>query len=171
MTAVDLKALREGWGYEVKLAELVRLRMLQSEAKTRATFHRNPGAPPWSPFPAPTGSEANSGTSEGKSGTSPPNSGTSTANDGTSEQSLPLAVLALQRSRKASSDVVNQAILKFCRVRFLTVQEIASLIQRSLARVSNHYLPRLLESGKLEPRHASKHHPGQAYRTRKEGNP
>jgi hypothetical protein len=108
-------------------------------------------------FPTPTGSEANGGTSA--------------ANDATSERTLPAVVLELQRSRKADPELVDQAILALCRDRFLTAQEIAGAIQRSLARVSNHYLPRLLESGRLEPRHASKHHPGQAYRTQEEDTP
>lgn len=152
-----------------KLAELVRLRLLESEGKTRATVYRIPGAAPLPQFPALTGSAANSGTSEANGGTSQPNGGTLAANGGTSEQSLPPAILALQSKRKAPPALVDRAILELCRDSFLTAQEIAGLIQRSLARVSNHYLPRLMESGKLEPRHASRHHPGQAYRTRKEG--
>lgn len=139
-------------GAVFELAELGRLRLLESEGKTRATVYRISGVASLPLFPAPTGSEANGGTSA--------------ANDGTSEQSLPDAVLELQRSRKAAPELVDQAILALCRDRFLTAQEIAGLIKRSIARVSNHYLPRLLESGRLEPRHASRHHPGQAYRAR-----
>jgi hypothetical protein len=132
-------------GAVFELAELGRLRLLESEGKTRATVYRISGVASLPLFPAPTGSEANGGTSE---------------------QSLPDAVLELQRSRKAAPELVDQAILALCRDRFLTAQEIAGLIKRSIARVSNHYLPRLLESGRLEPRHASRHHPGQAYRAR-----
>ncbi|MFN9622509.1 MAG: RNA-binding domain-containing protein [Cyanobacteriota bacterium] len=161
-----------------KLAELGRLRLLESEGKTRATVYRISGAALLPLFPAPTGSEANDGTllpndgtSAANDGTLPPNGGTSAANDGTSERTLPAVVLELQRSRKADPELVDQAILALCRDRFLTAQEIAGAIQRSLARVSNHYLPRLLESGRLEPRHASKHHPGQAYRTQEEDTP
>lgn len=154
-----------------KLAELGRLRLLESEGKTRATVYRISGVASLPLFPAPTGSEANGGTSAANDGTLPPNGGTSAASDGTSEQSLPDAVLELQRSRKAAPELVDQAILALCRDRFLTAQEIAGLIKRSIARVSNHYLPRLLESGRLEPRHASRHHPGQAYRAREEVTP
>jgi hypothetical protein len=153
-------------GAVFELAELGRLRLLESEGKTRATVYRISGVASLPLFPAPMGSEANGGTSAANDGILPPNGGTSAASDGTSEQSLPDAVLELQRSRKAAPELVDQAILALCRDRFLTAQEIAVLIKRSIARVSNHYLPRLLESGRLEPRHASRHHPGQAYRAR-----
>lgn len=154
-----------------KLAELVRLRLLESEGKTRATVYRIPGAPAGSPSKASIDPEANSGTSTASSGTPSADSGTWPSDDGSPRPSWSAALWLVQQTKKAPTELVDQAIVDVCRGQFRTTQEIAGLINRSIARVSNHYLPRLLESGRLEPRHASRHHPGQAYRTSEETEP
>jgi len=149
-----------------KLAELVRLRLLESEGKTRATVYRISGGVSLSPPRASTDQGVNSGTFTESSGTPGPDDGTLASTDGTPGAAFSISLWLVQQRKKAPTELVDQAILDACRDQFRTAQEIANLIQRSLARVSNHYLPRLLESGRLEPRHASRHHPGQAYRTR-----
>jgi predicted HTH transcriptional regulator len=154
-----------------KLTELGRLRLLESEGKTRATVYRIPGAVPLSPSKASTDPGANSGTFSASSGTPGADDGTLASSDGTPGQAFSVPLWLVRQEKRSHTELVDLAILDVCRGQFRTTQEIAGLIKRSLARVSNHYLPRLLESGRLEPRHPSRHHPGQAYRTREEDAP
>jgi ATP-dependent DNA helicase RecG len=67
---------------------------------------------------------------------------------------------------KASRNIVEETILKLCSGRFLTVRNLAELLDRDSNTLLNHYLKDMVERGVLELRFADKTHPQQAYRTK-----
>lgn len=72
----------------------------------------------------------------------------------------------VRSSRRAKPAVVQATILALCRGRYLTVRELANLLQRQPGTLRDSYLTSLLESGKLELRYPERpNHPDQGYRT------
>jgi hypothetical protein len=67
---------------------------------------------------------------------------------------------------KAPRSIVEETILKLCGGRFLTVRNLAELLNRDSNALLNHYLKDMVERGILELRFADKTHPQQAYRTK-----
>jgi ATP-dependent DNA helicase RecG len=67
---------------------------------------------------------------------------------------------------KAPQNVVRETILKLCGGRFLTVRNLAELLNRDSNALLNHYLKDMVERGVLELRFEDKTHPQQAYRTK-----
>lgn len=63
--------------------------------------------------------------------------------------------------------VVEDTIIKLCNGDFLTVRNLAELLNRDSNSLLNHYLKDMVASGGLELRFADKpNHPQQAYRTK-----
>lgn len=168
-----------------KLAELVRLRLLDSEGKTRATVYRPRLAAPLPLFQT-TPTRANAPTSAPNATTSDPNatsSGASATTLGTNATTSPAPDLPLREKgrpaleqlrtrQRAPRHIVDAAILEVCRGHHLTPQQIAQAIGRHYDTVRGRYLPDLVAAGKLEPLHPNaKHHPSQAYQTREESSP
>jgi ATP-dependent DNA helicase RecG len=68
---------------------------------------------------------------------------------------------------KAPRSVVEETIVKLCSGHFLTVRNLAELLDRDSNALLNHYLKGMVERGVLELRFADKlNHPQQAYRTK-----
>ena len=67
---------------------------------------------------------------------------------------------------KTPRNVVEETILKLCGGRFLTVRNLAELLNRDSNALLNHYLKDMVERGVLELRFEDKTHPQQAYRTK-----
>ena len=61
---------------------------------------------------------------------------------------------------------VKKTILKLCETRFLTVRNLADLLDRDSNSLLNHYIKVMVEQGALELRFTDKTHPQQAYRTK-----
>jgi ATP-dependent DNA helicase RecG len=73
-----------------------------------------------------------------------------------------------RRQRASDTERLAAAIVAACAAGWLTVDEIAVAVGRSVTYVRNAYLPKLVASGRLEQRFAGKaRHRGQAYRARK----
>ena len=62
--------------------------------------------------------------------------------------------------------MVEETILKLCEERFLTVRNLAELLNRDSNALLNHYLRDMVERDVLELRFEDKTHPQQAYRTK-----
>jgi hypothetical protein len=71
---------------------------------------------------------------------------------------------------KAPQDVVRETIVKLCEGRFLTVRNLADLLDRDSNSLLNHYLKHMVAVGVLELRFEDKTHPQQAYRTKVSSN-
>ena len=79
-----------------------------------------------------------------------------------------LATLAepVRRKKRAPRRLVEEVIVELCAERFLTIQQIASLLARSPETVRVHYVNPMVRSGRLKPRYPDQmNHPNQAYRT------
>lgn len=88
---------------------------------------------------------------------------------GTPYEALNQKVFSLLKGKKrASPDLIRQAILIICENDFVPVEEIATMLRRSRDSVSVHYISSMVKEGLLELRYPEKiSHPHQAYRTRK----
>jgi ATP-dependent DNA helicase RecG len=68
---------------------------------------------------------------------------------------------------KSPRIVVEETIAKLCNSRFLTVRNLAELLDRDQNALLNHYLKKMVDGKILELRFADKlNHPQQAYRTK-----
>ena len=85
------------------------------------------------------------------------------------DQSLPhmSAVQIVQQGKKAPKELVKKAILEACNNKFLTASELATLLNRSVGSLRNHYLNTMTkEEGPLQTKYKESNHPNQAYRTK-----
>ena len=78
-------------------------------------------------------------------------------------QHLP-AVEEVRNAKKTSRDVVIKAILEACVGRFLTAIELATLLNRDVASLRNHYLSKMVKDEQLELKYKESNHRNQAYR-------
>ena len=68
--------------------------------------------------------------------------------------------------RKASRKVVEVTILRLCEGRYLTLDDLADLLNRSKDSLRNHYINPMLEDGRIEAKYKNvPTHPLQGYRT------
>ncbi len=68
--------------------------------------------------------------------------------------------------RKASRKVVEATILRLCEGRYLTLDDLADLLNRSKDSLRNHYINPMLEDGRIEAKYKNvPTHPLQGYRT------
>lgn len=68
--------------------------------------------------------------------------------------------------RKAPRDRVEATILRLCEGRYLTLDELADLLNRRKDSLRNHYITPMLEDGRIEARYKNiRNHPRQGYRT------
>jgi predicted HTH transcriptional regulator len=88
---------------------------------------------------------------------------------GTRYDALSQKVFTLLKGKKrASPDLIRQAILVICENDFVSVDEIATMLIRSRDTVSIHYISGMVKEGVLELRYPENiSHPHQAYRARK----
>lgn len=73
-------------------------------------------------------------------------------------------VSEVRESGQASTELVHQAILEVTAEEYLTTNEIANRINRSVETVKRHYIPALLSQGLLAPRFRQATHPAQSYK-------
>ncbi len=71
------------------------------------------------------------------------------------------------RERSASGDLVRTTILALARDHFLTLPQLAALLDRTAGTLQNHYLRQMVKAGELDLRYPDPNHPRQAYRTRR----
>jgi len=86
---------------------------------------------------------------------------------GSSEHLDTLRTIAepVRTSRKAPKEMVEATILLLCEGRYLTLEELATLLNRSKDSLRNHYINPLLEGGRLEAKYKNvRTHPLQGYR-------
>jgi hypothetical protein len=68
--------------------------------------------------------------------------------------------------RKAPRERVEATILRLCEEGFLTLDELAELLDRRKDSLRNHYVNPMLEDGRIEARYKNiRNHPRQGYRT------
>ena len=68
--------------------------------------------------------------------------------------------------RKAPREVVEAMILQLCKEDFLTLDELADLLNRRKDSLRNHYINPMLEDGRIEAKYKNiRNHPRQGYRT------
>jgi hypothetical protein len=72
----------------------------------------------------------------------------------------------VRETGKAPRNVVEETILKLCAGRFLTVRNLAELLNRDSNALLIHYIKEMVERGALELRFEDKTHPQQAYRAK-----
>jgi ATP-dependent DNA helicase RecG len=73
-----------------------------------------------------------------------------------------------KRERAPSAGKVRQIILTLAADHFLSQTQLASLLDRSVGTLRNHYLRGMIKAGELELRFPDPNHPRQAYRTKRE---
>ena len=68
--------------------------------------------------------------------------------------------------RKASRKIVETTILRLCEGRYLTLDDLADLLNRSKDSLRNHYINPMLDDGRIEAKYKNvPTHPLQGYRT------
>ena len=73
----------------------------------------------------------------------------------------------VREKRKVSADVMRQAILEVCKERFLTLQQLEVILDRTNSTLRTRFLKKMVEEGLIELRYPDKpSHPEQAYRTK-----
>lgn len=113
--------------------------------------------------------DGKSSTRGSKSSSSPPNSLTSTSESPSSEIQRRRALISEEflRKRKASPEENRRAILAVCEGEYLTIPELAEILNRKPGTLRKLYLGQLVSDGLLEVRYPSAPtHPHQGYRTR-----
>ena len=74
----------------------------------------------------------------------------------------------VREKRKVSADVMRKAILEVCQERFLTLQQLEIILDRTNSTLRTRFLKKMVEEGFIELRYPDKpNHPEQAYRTKK----
>ncbi|MCK9565264.1 MAG: hypothetical protein M0Q43_04375 [Methanothrix sp.] len=72
--------------------------------------------------------------------------------------------LAIRGKKKVPKDTMDKVILSLCKGRFLSLRQLAELLNRSPDTLRVHYLNRLVKEGTLEQRYPDKpNHPDQGY--------
>ena len=85
---------------------------------------------------------------------------------GTNSEQLKEIANEISSTKGAPKEKVVKVILKLCDNRFLTVQEIAQLLNRDPSTIRTHYINWLVQEGYLKIRYPSRSHPNQAYTTK-----
>lgn len=75
-------------------------------------------------------------------------------------------VKKVRNSKKAPKDSVVKAILEVCTNRYLTATEVATLLNRDVSSLRNHYLSQMIKDGLLELKFKERNHKNQAYITK-----
>ena len=78
-------------------------------------------------------------------------------------------VKKVRNSKKAPKDSVVKAILEVCTNRYLTATEVATLLNRDVSSLRNHYLSQMVKDGLLELKFKEINHKNQAYIQKREG--
>jgi len=82
---------------------------------------------------------------------------------------LPIAE-SVRSVKKAPKELVESTILQLCDGRYLTLEELSSLLNRSKDSLRNHYINPMLQDGRIEQKYKNvPTHPNQKYRTVEEG--
>jgi hypothetical protein len=82
------------------------------------------------------------------------------------EELMAKALVLREHERARSGDQVRALILDLTKDHFLTLRQLAELLNRTEGTLQNHYLRGMLRSGELELRYPDPTHPQQAYRAR-----
>jgi ATP-dependent DNA helicase RecG len=70
--------------------------------------------------------------------------------------------------RKVSPAVMREVILEVCKERFLTLQQLEVILERTNSTLRTRFLKKMVEEGLVELRYPDRlNHPEQAYRTKK----
>jgi predicted HTH transcriptional regulator len=72
-------------------------------------------------------------------------------------------VKTVRDSKKSPKNSVIKAILEVCTNRYLTAMEVATLLNRDVSSLRNHYLSKMVKDGLLELKYKELHHINQAY--------
>jgi predicted HTH transcriptional regulator len=84
-----------------------------------------------------------------------------------SVESLPAIVLEIRGQQRSDPAKVVAAICALCQDRYVTAQELAEILHRSMETLKNHYISKLIRQGILEQRFPEQPtHPAQAYRVK-----
>ncbi|GAB6284318.1 MAG: hypothetical protein STSR0009_05170 [Methanoregula sp.] len=74
----------------------------------------------------------------------------------------------IEGKRKVPAPIIEDVILKLCKEDYLSIRDIADILDRTPETLRIHYLNRMVKGGFLELRYPDKpNHPDQGYRTRK----
>jgi len=165
-----------------ELKDLVTRRFLQSAGATRAMVYTFAGVPVidtegkvQSRLDAIPGQEKESPPHNGNnslhSDKSPPHNGETPLHKkfGIRYEAISQKVFSLIKGKKrVSPDLIRLAILIICENDFVSVEEIATMLNRSRDSVSVHYVSKMVKEGLLELKYPENiSHPHQAYRARK----
>ncbi len=148
------------------LQRLVADGFLESRGATKGTYYFFPGHPP--------GEEADL---EGFQPASPQQIPPSSEHLPPSSEHLAPSSEHLERLKaiaepvrsqgKAPKEQVERVILELCKARYLTLRDLADLLDRAPDSLRNHYVNRMVEEGRLVPKFPDKpSHPDQGYRTK-----
>lgn len=81
-------------------------------------------------------------------------------------QDIDPLIQRVRATSKISSEQIEQAILHICKDHFMTLHEIATLLNRSGDTLRTHYINKMVRQGKLQMRYPKTlNHPAQAYQT------
>lgn len=165
-----------------ELKDLVSRRFLQSAGATRAMVYTFAGVPVvdtegtvQSRLDANPGQDKESPSHNGggsqHSDRNPPHNGDTPLHKkfGPRYEAISQKVFSLLKGKKrASPNLMRQAILIICENNFVSVEEIATMLNRSRDSISVHYVSKMVKEGLLELRYPENiSHPHQAYRSRK----
>ncbi|ELS04529.1 hypothetical protein Xen7305DRAFT_00042630, partial [Xenococcus sp. PCC 7305] len=73
----------------------------------------------------------------------------------------------VRNKKKVPPDIMREVILNVCEDNFLTLQELAIILDRANSTLRSRFLQKMVEEGLIVLKYPDKlHHPGQAYRTK-----
>ncbi len=73
---------------------------------------------------------------------------------------------SVRSQRKTPRNIVEATILRLCEEEFLTLEDLADLLNRTRDTLRNHYINPMLDDGRLEAKYKNvRTHPCQGYRT------
>ncbi len=76
----------------------------------------------------------------------------------------------IREARRVNPEAMKEAILQLCNGRFLSIQEMAQLLNRKADTLRNHYIITMMEGGQLMPIHPNvRNHPQQKYTAAENG--
>lgn len=165
------------FGFATLLLQLLlRKGMLKRDCPGRGCTYRLPGTGPGATGAVQadlgfgTATEEAAQTGETSPQTFPPTAAPNSAQSGPGVGPVPAEVARVASTLWARQADIRAAIVAACRGRFLTIQELARLLNRSPRMLQQHYVRHLVADGALALRHPEQsNHPDQAYRTAEAG--
>ena len=170
VTHSRLKELTKKHPHDISMAlrGLVEKQLLMSEGSGRGTFYYRPGHHPMADEMCSARVDVRNLSSEHLAMSSEhlPMSSEHLATSSEHLDTLREIAEPVRSQRKTPKNIVEVTILHLCEEEFLTLEDLADLLNRTKDTLRNHYINPMLDDGRLEAKYKNiRTHPRQGYRT------